>query len=108
MLVKYTSYFCINESACPHIHTEIDVSCRYVARSTETGGSSICKEVLEKNRQCSAGHDFEDARKAAWATYTHHTKEKQEHWQQADWYSLDGDEVYLPDVSEEAADDRGS
>jgi hypothetical protein len=77
MVVKYTPYFCIHDSACPHIHFEVDISCRYVARNTAMA-SNTCKEVLEKDRQCPAGHDFEQARKTAWATYQSHQEEARE------------------------------
>lgn len=74
MLEKYTTYTCFYAPTCPHIHSEIDISCRYVARSSETHTIS-CRQVLEKNRQCPAGHDFEEARRAAWAAYLAHQYE---------------------------------
>jgi hypothetical protein len=75
MVVKYTPFFCIDDSSCPHIHCEIDISCRYVAQNAPKASSNTCKEVLEKDRQCSAGHDFEQAREAAWAAYSSHQEE---------------------------------
>jgi hypothetical protein len=61
MLEKHTAYVCYNFPTCPHIHDEIDTTCRYVGRSMESGAVA-CKQVFGKNRQCGAGHDFEEAR----------------------------------------------
>ena len=57
-----------NALICSHIHSEIDISCRYVARSCDTR-QARCKQVLENRRLHTAGHDYEEATRAAWAAY---------------------------------------
>lgn len=51
---------------CGHMHSEIDISCRFVVSGRR------CKQVLEKNRLCSAGHDLEAARIEARGSYYVH------------------------------------
>ena len=35
----------------------------------------MCRQVLEKDKQCPAGHDFEAARKSSWASHSSHQRE---------------------------------
>ena len=51
---------------CPHLHWEVDTSCRYVVAGVDKEGHDIpCPVVCFKGFSCSCGHDFASGRVTA-------------------------------------------
>ena len=61
--VSFNDFSCGIKNECGHIHWEVEINCRFVGWSHFK--DSPCKQVLEKSRLCSCGHDLESSRQAA-------------------------------------------
>jgi hypothetical protein len=61
--VSFNDFSCGIKNDCGHIHWEVEINCRFVGWSHFK--DSPCKQVLEKSRLCSCGHDLESSRQAA-------------------------------------------
>ena len=61
--VSFNDFSCGVRNECGHIHWEVEINCRFVGWSHYK--NIPCKQVLEKSRLCSCGHDFESSRQAA-------------------------------------------
>ncbi|RMZ77736.1 hypothetical protein DV738_g4258, partial [Chaetothyriales sp. CBS 135597] len=55
-----------HESKCPHIHAEVEPSCRFVASFRK------CTIVLDKAYDCAVGHDLEAARQVSRSRFEAH------------------------------------
>ncbi|RMZ85585.1 hypothetical protein DV737_g629, partial [Chaetothyriales sp. CBS 132003] len=55
-----------HESKCPHIHGEVEPSCRFIASFRK------CTIVLEKAYDCAVGHDLEAARQVSRSRFEAH------------------------------------
>jgi hypothetical protein len=62
--VSFNDFSCGIKNDCGHIHWEVEINCRFVGWAHVKNGST-CKQVLDKGRLCSCGHDFETARQNA-------------------------------------------
>ena len=63
MKVSFNDFSCGVKNDCGHIHWEVEINCRFVGWSHYK--DVPCKQVLEKSRLCSCGHDLESSRQAA-------------------------------------------
>lgn len=70
--VSFNDFSCGVKNDCGHIHWEVEINCRFVAWSHYK--TIPCKQVLEKDRLCSVGHDLESARQAARDTVRDHER----------------------------------
>jgi hypothetical protein len=70
--VSFNDFSCGIKNDCSHIHWEVEINCRFVAWSHYK--PVPCKQVLEKGRMCSCGHDPQTARQAARDAVTAHER----------------------------------
>jgi hypothetical protein len=70
--VSFNDFSCGVKNSCGHIHWEVDINCRFVAWYHYK--KIPCKQVLEKGRLCSCGHDLESSRQAARDAVTAHER----------------------------------
>lgn len=70
--VSFNDFSCGAKNNCGHVHWEVEINCRFVAWHHYK--KMPCKQVLEKGRLCSCGHDLESSRQAARDAVTAHER----------------------------------
>jgi hypothetical protein len=72
--VSFNDFSCGVKNDCGHIHWEVEINCRFIA-AQHIKSNAICRQVLDKGRLCSVGHDLEKARQQARDAVADHERE---------------------------------